>query len=222
MIIIEEAFRSAFPGANLGVLAMGGVVNPATHPGLEGRKTELENGLRARFAGADRASLKQLAAVKAYDAYYRNFDKSYHVLLQLESVALKGKVIPSVAALVEAMFMAELKNMLLTAGHDLDKVAGPLTLGVSAGGETYQGIRGRQETMKAGDMMISDTGGIISSVLYGPDARTSIASDTSRVMFTVYAPAGVGAAAVAAHLGDIEGYVRLVAPAALTLTSAVL
>lgn len=142
-------------------------------------------------------------------------------MLQLESVAVKGKRIPSVAALVEAMFMAELKNQLLTAGHDLGRVVKPLTLGIARGGEVYPGIRGKDEILKAGDMMISDGVGVISSVLYGPDARTRIGPDTSSVLFTVYAPAGIGEKAVAAHLNDIEDYVRLISPAARTLISAV-
>ena len=62
--------------------------------------------------------------IQAYAAYYERFNKTYHVQLQLESVALKGKSIPRVSALVEAMFMAELENLLLTAGHDLDVVQG--------------------------------------------------------------------------------------------------
>jgi hypothetical protein len=42
-----------------------------------------------------------------------------------------------VAALVEAMFIAEVKNMLLTAGHDLDAVQLPITLDVSKGDGRY-------------------------------------------------------------------------------------
>jgi hypothetical protein len=41
--------------------------------------------------------------------------KTYHIALQLEPVVLKGKSLPNVAALVEAMFTAELGDLLLTA-----------------------------------------------------------------------------------------------------------
>ncbi|GAI35107.1 unnamed protein product, partial [marine sediment metagenome] len=60
-----------------------------------------------------------------------------HVLLQLESIVFKNKSIPKVASLVEAMFMAEIKNLLLTAGHDLDAIDLPIKLDVSSGGEKY-------------------------------------------------------------------------------------
>jgi DNA/RNA-binding domain of Phe-tRNA-synthetase-like protein len=222
MIRVSDGFHTAFPGARLGFLAMTSVANPPAHPLLEQRKTELEQALREQFRGFDRPRLKQLPVIRAYDAHYGKFDKSYHVLLQLESVALKGKPIPSVAALVEAMFMAELKNLLLTAGHDLNKVNQPITLDVSAGGETYVGIRGKTETCKPGDMMITDGKGIISSVLYGPDARTRITPQTSAVLFTTYAPAGISEPTVRAHLRDIEEYARLASPQAVTQAAEVL
>ncbi len=133
MIHVSESFRSSYPGARLGLLAMNGVSNPSVDSQLEVRKAEVERELRGRYQGLERAQLKQLPTVQAYVQYYGRFEKTYHLLLQLESVALKGKPIPSVAALVEAMFMAEIKNMLLTAGHDLTKLALPLTLGAAPG-----------------------------------------------------------------------------------------
>ena len=216
MIRVSKDFRPAFPLARVGLLAMTSVTNPATHRALEERKADIEETLRRQFGSFDRSQFKQLPVIQAYDAHYRKFDKAYHVLLQVESVALKGKPIPSVAALVEAMFMAELKNMLLTAGHDLNRIIQPLTLTVSAGGETYLGIRGRIETCKRGDMMITDGEGIVSSVLYGPDARTRITAGTNSALFTVYAPEGVREEAIDAHLRDIEEYVRLASPQAAT------
>lgn len=67
-----------------------------------------------------------VATQQAYAAYYKKFKKSYHVLAQLESVIFNGRWLPNTAALVAAMCMAELKNMLLIAGHDLDKITLPV------------------------------------------------------------------------------------------------
>jgi hypothetical protein len=50
--------------------------------------------------------------IKTYHDYYKRFKKTYHILLQLESIVFKNKSIPKVSSLVEAMFMAELKNLL--------------------------------------------------------------------------------------------------------------
>ena len=190
------------------------VVNPPRHDELEARRAALEGELRARYAGSDRRALLERPELKAYQDYYRRFNKSYHVQLQLESVVLKEKPIPSGAGLVEAMFMAELDNLLLTAGHNLDALQLPLTLDVALGTESYVLMRGSPQIPKTGDMMISDREGIVSSIVHGPDQRTQITPQTRNVVFTVYAPAGIGADDVRKHLGDLEGNVRLLAPAA--------
>ena len=212
MFTMSEAWQTTYPGAAVGVLAMRNVVNPERHPALDKRKEELENQLRAQFSGHDRAALKALPTIQAYNAYYRRFKKSYHVQLQLESVVLKGKSIPRVAALVEAMFMAELKNLLLTAGHDLQAVQMPVGIDVAKGIERYIRLNGQEQQLKAGDMMIADAQGVISSVIYGPDRRTRITSETRQVLFTVYAPPGIGEQAVYDHLQDIQANILLVAP----------
>jgi len=214
MFTVSEAWKTTYPGAAVGVLAMRDVANPRRHAALDERKAELEDQLRSRFAGYDRAALKALPTIQAYNAYYKRFKKTYHVQLQLESVVLKGRSLPRVAALVEAMFMAELKNLLLTAGHDLDAVQMPVGIYVADGSERYVRLNGQEQTLKAGDMMIADAEGVISSVLYGPDQRTRIRPETRRVLFTVYAPPGIGEQAVREHLQDIQANVLLIAPEA--------
>ena len=220
-MIFEAAstWKAAYPGAHAGVLVMRGVQNPPMHPELERAKEALVENLRARFAGQDRASLEALPVMQAYEAYYKRFKKTYHVLLQLESIVFKGRSLPSVAGLVEAMFMAEVKNQLLTAGHDLDALRLPLVLDVAQDRidgvqHQYTLLRGQPQALKAGDMYIADQEGIISSIIYGPDQRTQIRESTTNAIFTVYAPPGIAAADVEWHLRDIEGYVRLFAPAA--------
>jgi DNA/RNA-binding domain of Phe-tRNA-synthetase-like protein len=64
--------------------------------------------------------------------------------------------------------------------------------------------------------MMADGQGIVSSVLRGPDLRTRITPETRNVLFAVYAPAGVGEAAVRSHLEQIAANVHLVAPEAHT------
>lgn len=190
------------------------VVNSVHHAELEKRKTELEEQLRAQFARQDRAAIASNPILQVYGEYYKCFKKTYHVQLQLESIVLKGKSIPTVASLVECMFMAEVKNMLLTAGHDLDKLQLPLTLDVTQGTESYTLMRGEEQIVKAEDMMICDQVGIISNIIYGPDQRTQITESTRNVIFTVYAPAGIEVQTIMQHLKDMRDYVLLIAPEA--------
>jgi DNA/RNA-binding domain of Phe-tRNA-synthetase-like protein len=216
MFNVTDAWKTTFPGAHAGVLVMKDALNPASHAGLEHNKEALVEELRLRYSGLDRSQLDTLPVLQLYQAYYKRFKKTYHVQLQLESIVFKGKSIPSVAALVEAMFMAEVKNMLLTAGHDFDVLQLPVRLDVTKGDEVYTLMRGEPQQVKPGDMIISDGKGIISNIVYGPDQRTQIQPGTSNVIYTTYAPAGIREQAVTEHLQDIQMYVRLFAPQART------
>jgi DNA/RNA-binding domain of Phe-tRNA-synthetase-like protein len=215
MFGVSEAWGPTYPGAVAGFLLLRDVANPSTHPELEERKRGVERELRARYAGTDRAALKEVPPVPAYASYYRRFGKSYHVLGQLESLVLKGKDLPGVAALVEAMFMAEVVDLVLTAGHDADALEWPVTAGIAVGTERYVGMRGAEVAATAGDMVMGDRRGLISTVLGGPDARTRINPATRAVVFAAYGPPGVGEAAMRAHLERIETYVRIIAPQAV-------
>jgi DNA/RNA-binding domain of Phe-tRNA-synthetase-like protein len=210
----SDTWRIKYPGAAAGVLAIQNVNNPEGHHGLEERKNELETNLRTRFSALNRQELDAIPPFPAYSAYFKNFKKTYHVFLQFESIIFKGKNIPNVAALVEGMFMAEMKNRLLTAGHDLSVIQSPVMLDVATGEEHYVVLKGQEQLLKRDDMYISDAQGIISSIIYGPDQRTQITPTTRQVLFTVYAPPGVGDQAVIAHLKDIRENVLLVSPEA--------
>jgi DNA/RNA-binding domain of Phe-tRNA-synthetase-like protein len=214
MLEISPAWRSAYPGAHIGVLALHGVVNPKQHAQLEERKEALEQALRVQYSSYDSTRLRAIPILASYRNYYKRFDKTYHVRHQLESVVFKERSIPRVAALVEAMFMAELKNLLLTAGHDLDAIVPPLRIDVAEGRERYVRMNGEEQILKAGDMFIADAEGIVSCILYGPDSRTRIRPETERVVFTVYAAPGIDARDVHSHLDDIRRNVFVFAPQA--------
>ena len=212
MFNVSDLWKKTYPAAHAGVLVVREVTNPPQHGELDKRKLALEEELRVRFAGQDRAAILGIPILKAYDDYYKQFKKTYHVQLQLESIAFKGKSIPSVAALVEAMFMAEMKDLLLTAGHDLDAVRLPMMLDAAQGNETYTLLRGTEQVTKANDMLIRDSEGIISSIIHGPDQRTQITPQTRNAVFTTYAPAGIGEDAVMNHLKQIQQNIEVIAP----------
>ena len=214
MLVASERWEATYPGAFVASLAMSPVTNPESSVQLDVLKEALEAHLRSIFALLNRSQLRSHPLIQPYTAYYKRYDKTYHVQHQLESVIFKGRPISRVAALIQAMFMAELKNMLLTAGHDLQAVRGELDLDVASGTETYVTLSGQRQTLKPNDMFIHDEEGILSSVIYGPDYRSRITSATTRVLFTVYAPVGLGEERVRGHLGDLIGYVLAVSPGA--------
>jgi DNA/RNA-binding domain of Phe-tRNA-synthetase-like protein len=215
VIEISAAWKSAFPETSFGILAIERIANTQTHPSIEEKKNILENALRKAWQGKTRAEMRKAFPFEAYERYFRGFGQGYPVLAQLESVALRGKPVFSPSALVSAMFMAELENGFLTAGHDLDKIRPPLRLDVALGKETYLAMGGRERRLQEGDMFLEDGNGILSSILYGPDNRTFITEATSRALFTVYGVPSIHGKDLREHLEAIETLVRALSPQAI-------
>jgi DNA/RNA-binding domain of Phe-tRNA-synthetase-like protein len=212
MLIVAEEWKNVYPGAHVGLMAVRNVANPQQHRGLELKKKELENSLKAKFD--TREVLLDYEPVNRYVDYFKCYKKTYHVLQQIESVIFKGKSIPCGAALVEAMFMVELKNGLLTAGHDKKAITMPLRISIAKGDERYIGISGNERVTKPGDMIMYDGEGIVSSILGGPDFRTRILPDTRECVFVVYAPPGIRQDAMERHFDELIETIQVFAPEA--------
>jgi DNA/RNA-binding domain of Phe-tRNA-synthetase-like protein len=217
-----DHWRERCPGAVVACMVVSGVENPARSTALEARLATIEQDLRDRHAGLDRAALRARAPFDAYDRYYKRFGQNYHVLHQVESVALKDKHIPRRAALVEAAFAEELHSGLLTAMHDADVIGPVITADAALGDESVTLYNGSSVTLKPGDMYMRDDRGILTTVIQGPAAYGLVQLSTTRVAVCVYAPDGIGAEPVARHLEAIAGNMRLVSPrAAVELSSIV-
>jgi DNA/RNA-binding domain of Phe-tRNA-synthetase-like protein len=212
LIDLSEAWKRQYPDACAGILVVKDVPNQRDHPALVSLRQDLEEELRREYGHLDRKSLREQPALAAYDAFYRPFRKTYHLQLQLESVVFHQKPISSPSALVSCMFMAELRTGLLTAGHNGDAVEFPLKGEAASGGEIYQRMDGSEGELKEGDLYIRDQQGILSSVIYGPDYRTRIHPNTSRVLYTTYGPPGISQDQVRDQLQILESYLKSFAP----------
>lgn len=211
-INISGRFAQEYPGASIGFLA---VENIFPEPGtsiLENTKRAIIDDLRHQFT--DRESLKNNPVIQAYARYYARFKKSYHVLGQLESALFNNRPLPSGFPLLESIFAVELKTLLLTAVHDLEGLQFPLEIGIATGEEQYTTLRGKPQLLKPGDMLIRDQTGVISSVIYGPDQRTSIKPSTTGVLVAVYAPNGICRELIAAHAGFVLEILLSLSPGA--------
>ena len=215
MLILSESLKNEYPGGLIGAIHFKNVINAEPAQRLEKLKEDLETTLRNRYKNHSRSDLGLTEPIKTYVDYYKRFRKTYHVLLQLESVVFKNKSIPNVSPLVTAMFMAELKNQYLTAGHDLDTINLPIRVDVSQGSERYTLLNGQEKTLIQGDMMMVDGNGIISSIVYGPDHLTQIKKSTKNVIYVVYAPPGIKEELLEHHLEDLNQYVKAASPDAV-------
>jgi len=213
MFMVSERWANAYPDAMVAVLVVRQATNVREHPELEGRKRALEAELASRFSNPD--DIKASKAIQAYTAYYKRFEKTYHLAQQLKTVAVKRRRLPTVSGLVDVMFVAEMTHLLLTAGHDLAAVVPPVRLDIGTGAEEYVKMNEEPQVAKAGDMMVVDGRGILSTVIHGPDYRSRITERTSDVLYVVYAPDGITRDDVCGHLRDIKENILLFSPSAL-------
>jgi DNA/RNA-binding domain of Phe-tRNA-synthetase-like protein len=215
-ISATHEWRAAHAGAAIGLLELSNVDSAGPSPQLDDRKRAAEARLRERYRGFARPDFLALPVMAAYAQYYKRFGKTYHVQLQLESIVLKNKRLPAVSPLVAANFIAEMETLILTAGHDVAKLRGPLSIDVSRDGDQQTQMSGITKAIQAGDMVMRDVDGLCCSIIYGQDNRSPISRETSHVLYVSYAPAGAPANAVEAHLSAIEDNVRLSSPRAVT------
>jgi DNA/RNA-binding domain of Phe-tRNA-synthetase-like protein len=212
-ISATNEWRIAHAGAAIGLLELSRIEKAPTPTRLDDRKRETEAHLRQRYQGLTRQDFSSLPVMSAYVRYYKRFGKTYHVQLQVESIVSKGKSLPNVTPLVDANFVAEVETLVLTAGHDVAKLQGAVSIDASRDGDQMTQMNGALKPLLAGDMIMRDDKGVCCSIIYGQDDRSPISPETSHVLYVAYAPAGVPAEAVDAQLRKIEENVRLFAPA---------
>jgi DNA/RNA-binding domain of Phe-tRNA-synthetase-like protein len=214
-ISASNEWRAAHPGAVIGLLEVSGVDNAHPSPELDTCKRDTEARLREHYKGFTRQGFLALPVIAAYEQYYKCFNKTYHVQLQLESIVLKGKNLPNVSPLVDSNFTAEVETLTLTAGHDVEKLVAPVTIDVSKDGDQMTQMNGETRPIRAGDMIMRDANSISCSIIYGQDNRSPISTKTAHALYVIYAPAGVPRQAVEAQLQKIEEHIRLFSPNAI-------
>lgn len=205
----SDEWKTAHPGAQIGLLEINGVDNSNPSTRLEIEKRTVEASLRTRYAGYNRSDFLAVPVMAAYHRYYKRFDKTYHVLLQLESMVLKGKDLPKVSPLVDANFTAELETLILTAGHDAARLFPPLWVDISRPGDQFTRMNGASKELPPGDMLMRDSQGVICTILYGQDNISPILASTTHALYVAYVPPGIGTENVQAQLDALEKNIRL-------------
>ena len=215
-IEVTDRWHQTFVGGHVGILLMENIDNTQPSSPLNARKREVEATLRNKFAGFTRKDFIEIAPLNAYRTYYKKFNKTYHVQLQLESVVLKGKSLPDVSPLVDTAFISELETLVLTASHDVDLLQGPIMIDASKGTEQFTQMNGTTRTLKPNDMIMRDASGVICTIIYGQDKTSPISAKTKRALYVTYAPFGVSKALVKQQVETIRDTVLLFAPEAVT------
>jgi hypothetical protein len=213
---------TVYAGWTIGTLEIEGLSPRDGGPALDAEVDRVEEMLRSRFGGLGRKAIALTEPTRIYEEHFSRSGKAYPVLLQAAGVVSKGRRIAMPDPLVRAMFAAELEGMLLTAGHDLDALAMPLSLGLASGSATMPTLGGDEKAPPADDLVMSDARGIVASVLLGPDARTCITAATRRALFVIYAPATLPDRPILDQLERLGALALLACPGAKAGTPALM
>ena len=209
MITISAEAKALFPDLCIGTLLIKNINNSYLNNEMHNASRALEKNLRMQYGSLTRKELNNTEVLNGYLAYCKKFTKTYHVLLQLESIVFKDKQIPSVSPIVQSMFMGELKNHFLSSVHDYSFVEEPLYLDLSNGEETFTFFNGERKVLKKEDLYIRDKKDIISAILYGMDERTKVTEKTTEALYTVYVPFKTEEEKIISHLKDMAKYITI-------------
>ena len=201
---LTSALKTAYPEAVFGSLIVRNVANIKADEALGERKRGLEKKIREAYA-----DVAEDNTIQSYNAYFKKWGKTYPIEFQITTIKNGGRF-PNVSVLVDCMFLAELKNRLLTSGHNLDAIQNSLVFDVTKGGERYLKINGKEQELKGNDVILRDEKGILASVLYGPAQRTGITPETKNALYFAWCPHDVGKESIRMHLNDILLNVQLV------------
>ena len=203
-IELTPRLRIIYPKAVFGSLIARNVPNMKKNDGLEERKRDLEKKIKEAYAGPDEDQ-----TIQDYNTYFKRWGETYPIEFQIKTIKRGGRF-PQVSALVDSMFLAELKNGHLTSGHDLDALQGDLIFDASEGGERYLKLNDKEQQLKKDDVVLKDERGILASVLYGPARRASITPETKNALYLAWYPYGMVGELITAHLKDILSNLSIV------------
>lgn len=162
--------------------------------------------LTSLYGSLERKELKQLEMFRPYVAHFKSFKKTYHLFLQLESFVHKQRPLPFIHPMVSAYFLTELETGVLASAHDSDSLSPGFRLKEAAGDETLTLLNGEERLSPAGDAVLEDQTGLLTSVIQGQDRRTVIGPKARRGTVFVYGPPGASTAALEKALDVFRGH----------------
>lgn len=215
-IDITNEVLEKHPQTIMGLMTVYGTHTPADITAWNTIKEKEIALFRTSWPDYDRNQAVKILPLSGYAAYYKQFKKTYPVLLQMESVLLKGRDIMSSSLAVEIMFLAEVKHGLLVAGHNLNKLSSDsYTVRLAQGGEELTNVSGQKRILKADDIFLENGGKILSSILEGQDYDTRLTDESQDALYCVYGVGGVTNEQMTAFFQTLTLYIKTAFPQAI-------
>lgn len=197
LIEVSKNIHTLYNKAIFGSLIVQNIPNKKKDSSIEQKKRSLEMYLKNEYTYINDDEI-----LNKYKEHFKRWNKTYPIEFQIQSI-IKGKSLPEVSVLVDSMFHAELKNRLLTSGHDLNQIRGNLKFELTTGNEHYLKIDGKDQQLKKGDILLKDEQDILANILYGPAQHTTITLDTKNAIYFAWCPGEFESNIVKNHLEDI-------------------
>lgn len=207
MLTIDAKVRQKYPGIQFGVMTIGNVKVPQPGNDFLLSKKRLEADIQSRYRDMTKKQMRQLQPFCHYHAYYKKFKKTYHVLHQCESIASGNRSLPNGPFPVQAMFMAEIKNQLLTAGYDRRTHDQTLTVRLADGLTGFEGLGKKKQLPPRDDIILSTGEFTLGSIICGPDNQHRITEESTELMFAIYGVPGITHRQMEMHFADIENFI---------------
>lgn len=150
-----------------------------------------------------------------YFRFFRKFKKTYPVMMQFESVLFKGRPFPEFNPVAEVPFLMEIVTGVLSGTHDVDRIAGPVTLYLATQKEDFPGLRGTPFHTYPGDFCGRDEKGIIFSLIAGADERTCARTDSRHVFYPIFGTPDLCPERMENAMKALSRYVKVLSPEAV-------
>jgi len=203
--------------AELGVVATYLVVtnlrNRKSDAEFERHKTEACKRLREEYTEAFVRDDPVIAGFRELRRRIGRSARKYPCSIEgLISSLVRTGGIPSINLAVDMYNLVSLETRLTLGAHDLDRVAGDITLRMARGGESFVPLGGgKLETVAAGDYHYVDEGGeVLCRLDYRQGDKTKVTLDTRRCLFIIQGNPNTPMASVEAARDQLGGLIDTV------------
>lgn len=166
---------------------------------------------RSRYKDYER---KAVFGNNRFFRFFKKFKKTYPVMLQFETIIVKGQTFPHDNPVTEIPYLLELTTCMLSGTHDIDFVRGAIELSSGTEKTPFTGMHGREVHTYPGDVVGRDEGGIILSEIAGSDDRTCARSSSRHVFYPVFGTPDMPSSEIEDAIERLRRYVLTLAPSA--------
>jgi DNA/RNA-binding domain of Phe-tRNA-synthetase-like protein len=186
---IDEAFRSLFPEAQIGVIVTSVIDNRRAR---DEAAHELVTAIAEAQATVTDEDLAAHPAVAPWREAYRRFGvkpSAHRSSIEGLLRSIRSRGVPSVNPLVDLYNAVSLRHLLPCGGEDLDAIQGDLRLTVAAGGEGFVPLGGSEPLPpQPGEVVYADDAGIVCRAWNWREAeRTKLTDATRRAVLVIEA-----------------------------------